>query len=300
MFFCFHTFAFRPLLLYSPMSKISNHPKQISCSASPQSYPRPDCSHSTFRPLTFGLLLIIQFSIFNFQSCGLDVEDPTPPSRPVWVQKSLPAEWPERGIDAHESGGIYLEWEPNPEDNIVSYLIYRAEYFDVKDSLGDYELLSVSEVDHGSKLEYLDESVKIKTQYYFKLKAEDSTRNRSGFSDSTGFSVLLQIPGSRMNPNGLSDVLHIERILIWWYDTHIEMENYCLTLTTISDDFITRYIFNPGDYINGTEYFIIPNSIDLVQGQIYKWRIDAGAVYVDGIETAGSESTWATFLYAGD
>jgi hypothetical protein len=282
------------------MPKNINPLNRLSIFASHHNDPRASFLPLTFRLSTLGLLLIFHFSLLLFHSCGMDVEDPTPPSPPLWVQKSLPEEWPERGIDAHESGGIYLEWESNPEDNIVAYMIYRAEYFDANDSLGNYELLSVSEVDQGSKLEYVDESVKTKTQYYFKLKAEDSARNRSGFSDSTGFSVLRQIPGSRMNPNGLSDALNIERILIWWYDTSLEMEIYCLTLTTKSNDFITRCVFNPGDYTGGTEFFIIPNSIDLEQSQIYKWRIDASTLYVNGIETAGSESPWATFIYTGD
>ena len=94
-----------------------------------------------FRSSTFRLLLSLIF--FNFISCGLDIEDPTPPSTPVWVQKSLPEIWPERGIDAHESGGIFLEWEPNPEDDIEAYSIFRAERFEEDDSLGKYELLTV-------------------------------------------------------------------------------------------------------------------------------------------------------------
>ena len=78
----------------------------------------------------------------NIQSCGIDVEDPKLPKSPTWVHKSFPEEWPERGIDAHETNGIYLEWEPNGGTDISAYHIYRATYYEYNDSLGHYEFLA--------------------------------------------------------------------------------------------------------------------------------------------------------------
>jgi hypothetical protein len=243
------------------------------------------------------LLLTINFLFLTLQSCGLDVEDPTPPSPPVWVQKSLPEEWPEQGIDAHETGGIFMEWQSNHNQGIIAYLIYRAKYFEESDSLGEYVVLSRIETDLYTGLSYIDSDLLLGTKYFYKLKAEDNSENRSDFSESLGFSLLPQIPIGTMTPNGLLDTLDGEVKLIWRYDNNVEMEDYCLTLTNLNADCVFREVFNPGNYLDGTEQRIIPTSVVFEPGQIYLWRIDTGAKYVDGLETAASESPWATFLY---
>jgi hypothetical protein len=242
--------------------------------------------------LTFNFALLIS-------ACGLDIEDPTPPSPPVWIQKSLPEEWPERGIDAHESGGIYLEWEQNQNEDIVAYLVYRAENFQENDSLGDYELLIRLDSESGTTFEYLDRSVSPRIDYYYKLKSEDPSDNQSTFSDSLRYSLLPSLPASMMTPNGSRDKLSITRQLSWNYNYHIEMEDYCLTILGQNDEYIIRTVFSPTSYTYDDEVWYIPESVDLEVDQVYKWRIDTGAKYVNDYETAGSESPWATFLYIG-
>ena len=239
------------------------------------------------------------FSLLIFNSCGIDVEDPTPPSPPQWVEKSLPEEWPERGIDAHESGGIYLEWEPNTEDNILANLIYRAEYFDDNDSLGQYEQIDRLEASSNATLEYVDTDLKVRTQYYYKLKSADLSENRSDFSDSLCFGVLPQISIGTMAPNGLLDSLNKDMKLYWRYTYSVEMEDYCLTMVNQNGDYIFREVFTPGNYLDGTESREIPESVTLVPGQIYRWRVDTAARYENDVETAGSESNWATFVFPG-
>lgn len=260
----------------------------------------PESTHTKWARMGYCLfpLLIFNFS-FLISACGLDVEDPTPPSPPVWVHKSLPEEWPERGIDAHESGGIYLEWEEAPEENIVAYLIYRAEHFDEIDSLGECELLSRMEVLPSTELEYTDTQAMLRIKYFYTLRAEDISGNRSTYSNSLGYSLLPRINPNGITPNGLSDTLCNERLLRWDYYFSIEMEDYCLTILEQNNDFIVRVVFSPQSYIDGSEYWQIPDSIILKQSQLYKWRVDTGAKYFEGLETAGSESPWATFVYAG-
>jgi hypothetical protein len=243
------------------------------------------------------MLFTFNFSLFIF-NCGLDIEDPTPPSPPVWVQKSLPEEWPERGIDAHESGGIILEWEANQDLGIKAYIIYRTEYWEENDSLGEYALLSRFVTDLGKELYHVDKDVTLRTTYFYKLKAEDDSGNSSGFSDSIGISLLPQISSGTMNPNGLIDTLSETRSLSWRYTYNVEMENYCLTILTQTGELILREIMNPGNYVDGKESWKIPTSITLEPYMVYLWRIDTDARYVDGLETAASESSWATFLYA--
>jgi hypothetical protein len=245
-------------------------------------------------------LLTFNLSLLTIQSCGLDVEDPTPPSPPVWVQKSLPEEWPEQGIDAHESGGIFLEWEHNPEENITAYLIYRSEYDDANENYEGYEKIARIEAESILRLEYLDEEVSLGKNYSYKLKAEDYSQNISGFSDSIGYTLLPPILSIRMSPNGITQVLDPTKELSWDYILNIEMENYCVTILTSSSELVWREILSPGNYIGGIESWHIPADVILAHGRTYIWRIDTMAKYINDLETAGSESPWASFLYLGD
>ncbi len=282
------------------MSKIIHQLKHLSIFASHHNDPRASFLPSTFRPLTFGLLLTFHFSLLIFNSCGLDVEDSTPPSAPVWVQKSLPEEWPERGIDAHESGGIFLEWEPNPiEENVTSYLIHRAEYFELEDSLGDFELLSTLMLETSSEAEYIDRNATLNTRYCYVLIAKDASENQSMYSDTLSYLRLDAISSVGMLPNGLSVPLDSDRKLQWTYSYGVAMENYTVTITSAENGLILRRELTPSNYFGGTEYFTVPDTVVLTLGNIYYWRVDMGGRYAENCETAGSESPWATFLCSG-
>jgi hypothetical protein len=276
------------------MSQVINQLKRLSTFASHHKDPRPRWSPSTFRLSTLGLLLT--FSLLTIQ-CGLDIEDPTPPSAPIWVQKSLPEEWPERGIDAHESGGIYLEWEQNFQESIVAYLIYRAEYFDYNDSLSDFELLILLNMTSQFETMYIDKNVVVRKQYAYKVESEDVSDNKSAFSDAMYYSLLPQIQSEMMIPNSLSDTLKSGKTLIWRYYYLNEMEDYHLTLLDSKGELLLRAIIQPTNYFNGEESWQLPDSIDLETNVAYKWRIDASASYENGLESAGSESSWAHFVY---
>jgi hypothetical protein len=229
----------------------------------------------------------------------LDVEDPTPPTPPVWVQKSLPEEWPEEGIDANEFGEIFLEWEESAED-IKAYYLYRATSFDELDSLGEYYLLARLEANALSATEFRDQYVFRRIRYYYKLKSEDVSENMSDFSNSLSYMLLPVVASSSMNPNDLTMELETSRILSWYYDHHhAEMENFILTVVSVENELILRNLVQPGNYIGGWEEWQIPTNISLVKGRNYKWRVDAIAKINDGYENSGSESVWATFLYEG-
>jgi hypothetical protein len=251
--------------------------------------------------MRFWLLTLLTFNFALFISaCGLDIEDPTPPSPPVWVQKSLPEEWPERGIDAHESGGIFLEWEDNPNEDIVAYNVYRATWYDMNDSLGNYDLLTVIKLDSNPSLEYIDQSTNQLTRYYYKLKSLDVAGNVSNYSESVWYLLLPVLEIATMSPNGVFSNLGDQRELRWPYTSTIELEDYCLTVINSTDTLVLRSSFAPTNYIDGgSEIFQIPQDIILETGHVYRWRIEFGAMYVNSYETAGSESQWATFLYSG-
>jgi hypothetical protein len=251
------------------------------------------------RFFTLLLLFTFHFSLFTIQACGLDVEDPIPPSPPHWVKKSLPEEWPERGIDAHESGGIYLEWEAVPDEDIIAYKIYRAKWYSTNDSLGDYDLLNRLAIETSSDLDYIDREVQRGTRYYYKLKSEDSSGNQSTFSTAMFYLLLPQLPQEDISPNGLLIPLKENRQLNWKVFHTIELENYCLTLLSSENVLLLREILVPTSYISDYLFWQIPETIELEPNQTYRWRIDTGAQYIDGYDTSGSESEWATFLYVG-
>lgn len=246
---------------------------------------------------TIPLFFIFHFSLFIFQSCGLDIENPTPPSPPHWVQKSLPEEWPERGIDAHESGGIFLEWEPNSAEEITAYKIYRAKYFEDLDSLESMILLAIVDQTSQKQYEYIDIEVQVGQMVYYSIVALDGTQNVSVPSDSIYYCLHQFIRSDMMIPNGLSEPLSISRTLNWRNFYLDATEDYCLTILSLAGEFLLRQRVQPQNYVGGVEIWAIPDDVVFEANQQYQWRIDTGARYVEGVETAGSESIWASFVY---
>jgi hypothetical protein len=241
-------------------------------------------------------LLIFNFSFLIFQ-CGLDVEDPTPPSPPVWVEKSLPEEWPECGIDAYENNSIYLEWETNTDEDIEAYWIYRAEGDGYNDTIGKYNSLIRLDGNNMTSQWYIDQSARPGISYYYKIRAEDRAGSLGEYSASILYSLLPVILVETMTPNGLNNLIEEDRTLRWRYRNYNEMEDYTITILTEENSLVIRSSDMPGNYVGGNENWNIPIDITLISGMIYKWRVDTGGHYVDGYETAGSESYWAYFKY---
>ena len=239
-------------------------------------------------------------SSFLISCCGLDVEDPTPPSPPIWGEKSFPEEWPEGGIDAHESGGIFVEWQPNPEENIDAYLVYHARYFAEVDSIGTFQLLTRQESNGTSGLNFLHLNVSIRIKNIYKLKAEDTAGNLSEYSATAEYSLLPAPSHVAMAPNGITDKLLADRKLNWNYWLGIEMEQYSITILDDENHLVLRTQIAPQNYVDGEESWSIPDSILFVENSLYRWRIEIGAQYVNGRETIGAESEWATFLFSSD
>jgi hypothetical protein len=242
--------------------------------------------------------LIFFCAYLTLDSCGLDIEDSTPPSKPQWIEKSMPDEWPERGVDAHENSDIYLEWENNPDEDIEAYYVYRAEWDNTDDDMSKFILLVRLEAESLQKAEYLDDQASTGVEYFYKLRSLDDSNNLSSYSDSVHYELLPNIGVQTMIPNAVSDQLGESRILSWQYTYTIAMENYQVTILTKSNEIVHRSTFSPGDYTgSGLSEWIIPQDVFFVNGEVYKWRIDTAAKYVSGKETSGSESNWAYFYY---
>jgi hypothetical protein len=278
------------------MFTIINQLKQLSTFSSNHNYSLSHYSYSTLRLWTFGL--IFSFFIFNIQSCGLDVEDPTLPLPPQWVEKSLPEKWPERGIDAHETNGIFLEWHAISDVSIRYVDIYRSVFDEFNNEVGEFFLLR--RIDRSLNIEssYIDNDLIPWTTYFYKLRAIDETGNRSEVSDSLNYRLMLPVTPNSLRPNGMNEKLSEDR-RIWWRtpgNVLIETEEYTLTILTLDKSLIYRSVITPSNYV-GEESWTIPDTILLLSGARYQWRIDAGGMFDEGLEHSGSESNWATFLF---
>jgi hypothetical protein len=252
--------------------------------------------------MRFWLLTLLTFNFaFFISACGLDIEDPTPPLPPVWVQKSLPEEWPERGIDGHETGRVLLEWRTNSNDEYIrEYELFGANYSVRSDSLSDFVSLAKITSAMDSTFTYVDEMSRPNTRQLYYLIATDESNNSSKKSDTISYKVLNAISVESMSPNGIYSHLDSSRSLSWSNQYSIPVENYWITILTIDDFFISRDLFFPQNYAGQKETWSIPVGLNLDPGQTYKWRIDMSADYVNEYETSGSESHWATFLFLGD
>jgi len=269
--------------------------KKIGISSQPPNFQTFKRFNSHYSLISIFSTLTISFLTFQ---CGLDIEDSTPPSAPVWVEKSLPEEWPERGIDAHESGGLLLEWKPNSLDEyIIVYHIFRATWFEMKDSIGQFKLIQQLEANELSETQYIDTKATFGEIFHYKIRSEDGAGNRSEFSNSISYSLMPPIESEMMRPNGLNDQIGPDRKLFWYNFYLTTTENYILTIKDENDDFLIRVVLLPRNYFGEEEYWQLPESLTLEPGSNYKWRIDTGGRYSDGFETSASESTWANFLF---
>jgi hypothetical protein len=250
------------------------------------------------RMQTIGFIIPLFYLLISvLLSCGVDVEDSIPPNRPQWVAKSLPEEWPERGIDAHESGGIFIEWYPVYEANVIGYHILRAQYFNSKDSVGKFEFITYLDVKTLFSTDYVDRTASSGRTYYYTLQAEDGAGNLSERADSIHFTLLTSNSPYSLVPDGLNEILDIEIGLSWVYHYSLEMEDYIITVISEEGDLIVRDQFSPTNFTEDWESWPIPPSISLQSGMHYQWRIDIGADYHNGYESSGSESSWAKFKY---
>jgi hypothetical protein len=243
-----------------------------------------------------GLIFIFYCIIFLFR-CGIDVEDASSPIPPIWLEKSIPEKWPERGIDAQSSGGIFMECAPDSSGEIAAYKIYRATYDSEVDTIGEFQLYEILNTIDYNNFKYVDQDVEVFQRYYYRIKAEDTSGNSSDMSELIFYTLMPQINAEDMIPNGVEQTLCVENLLKWKYYYSNELENYILTILDSEGNLLLRNDITPGNYIGGSEEWPIPPEVELQPGLIYYWRVDVGASYINGVETAGSESDWAAFTY---
>lgn len=194
---------------------------------------------------------------------------------------------------------MFLKWEPHLNENIVAYVLFVAQYYQINDSLGEYGILKRTAFESMNRHTYIYSEVDTRSKYYYKIKAEDTPGNLGAFPDSTGYTLLPGLRPDLMNLNGITDTLHSKRQLHLNFPYEIDLEDYCLTIHSQSQESVTRSQWNPMNYIIGGEFWSIPDSLILTPNQIYKWHLDTGAGYMNGKESIGSESSWAIYIFSG-
>lgn len=249
-----------------------------------------------------------------FMSC---VDNPNI-SVPEFIEKSMPYELEETGIDAHYENAIYLEWEEpatREAEGILGYYLYRGTFQD-----GEYSFDKVANVVRESigninpSDSYVDYTVNLDTTYYYYLRSY----NDFGVSRETSDTAYFQLVYKANLYSPLGDVTDNKTRFYFSYgSTHIDDISYLYMRLFYNDNgaFRIKYFTKSERYdlSNGRFYVYLDNSNShvhvltdnlsigddgkryLEKGQ-YKWRVDAVSTEPDGVaETQGSESNWGYF-----
>ncbi|MFQ6614469.1 MAG: hypothetical protein ACE5D1_06455 [Fidelibacterota bacterium] len=248
--------------------------------------------------------------------CGRVNEDPFPPERPRWVEKSLPEAWTETGIDAESSGspGIILMWQPNSETDLAGYTLYRA------DSSRDRDFKPVADIDliqtWTSDTSYQDEQVVPYVDYFYTLTARDQAGNESAPSDTLQYRLML--PAQLLNP--VDRVCSSDSLVFSWIDPlgeYTYTQEYVLRVDFLDPAPHTVWIArfyqrwyqsqSSGDPIQ-LEWFPPfgpwPDYVSLCQAVkdslspgLYRWKIKnmSEVDNATGLDECSGESEWAFF-----
>lgn len=228
--------------------------------------------------------------------CGPNLEDPEPPARPQWVAKSAPDDSLETGIDADPSGDIILlEWYNGAEEDLAFYRLYRAENPDE----GRFELLTEVQAQMlpGEVITYIDEGVKVGTDYAYFLRAVDQAGNRSVNSDTVFYRLIPKV--DILEPHG---TISSTKPVFKWRDMSSPAFQYVIRVEDLTGSPVCWVGLcirqNYLGEIQSLSYGACGNVYqkELTRNKSYRWRIDG--IYDfdrDGNEIAGSESNWGYF-----
>lgn len=134
-------------------------------------------------------------------SCGKnsDVDDVDPPAPPEMIVKSVEFAQNETGVDAVPDGDwIFFEWEPNNEEDLEGYEVWRRPE---ADSLQVYQLidiLSLTQMSNADEPDYFDRTADVAPDpntgeargFYYYVTAYDGSGNISASSDTVYYKLL--------------------------------------------------------------------------------------------------------------
>ena len=254
------------------------------------------------------MLKILLMTLFIFLiSCSEEIK--RPPS-PIWVEKSRPADFEEKGIDAHNVNLIYpdnnsikLMWHYNPEEDIWKYHVYRTNQMDEENKPIDFSNILTTENDTS----FYDEEVEVYVNYYYYLKAENFDGNESNASDTISY-VLLVKPQAISN----SDSVQSEQLQFQWIDFQYTSHIPSFYTIKVENEFgqgVWSCMFLNPDFLNNGEIVSYPYSLngsecidhqganDYLEPGKYYWKIKAlrlgnGITTSADHDVASAESNW--------
>ena len=227
-------------------------------------------------------------------SCSEEIK--RPPS-PIWVEKSLPADLEETGIDAHNVNLIYpdnnsikLMWHYNPEEDIWKYHVYRTNQMDEENKPIDFSNILTTENDTS----FYDEEVNYYVKYYYYLKAENFDGNKSDASDTISYE-LLKKPQAISN----SDSVQSEQLQFQWIDESggsFVPSGYVIRINNKFSESIWTCQIQPPGYFNPRTFNYSSGGIDCLEYNGISGYLDPGKYYwkVKSLlhDQASAESNW--------
>lgn len=264
--------------------------------------------------IEYRLISVSCIAVFMVSGSCLDVpEDPEPPVRPEWVQKSLPESFDERGIDADNTGKerIVLMWYQNQEEDLAGYEIYRADTSS-DNTFKKIRFRDIFQV-QGVDTMMFDDSVSNHVDYFYCIKARDISGNLSISSDTISYR-LINAPECISPVNSTVEA----GLAFEWMDLAsnyefsteyvIRLENMSLGQTVWTARFtniwygyennnpVSFQFFNCSDQQPDNLISCNTNLSRLVPG-VYRWKIKAISEVDNStnLDEASGESEWAYF-----
>ncbi|RKY89777.1 hypothetical protein DRQ09_00760, partial [candidate division KSB1 bacterium] len=160
---------------------------------------------------------------------------------------------------------ISVSWNPNTENDLLKYIIYRSINEGFSPSTSD----SLTEV-FSPDTAYLDSAITVNTTYYYKISAVDSFNNESEFSgevSATPFDTIA--PSTPLNLTAVSGNKQVE--LKWNKNPENDLLQYVI-FRSLTDGF-TPASEDSIDVVSYTDTIYTDNSV--FNNQTYYYRISA-------------------------
>ena len=239
----------------------------------------------------FFVLFPSVFILLSLIACDRITSQDTVP--PVLLETAPEDTFGERGIDAVPQGDwIRIEWIVGQEEDLAGYDIYRRAEDEAAVSL--ILTLPTEQIEQVSPdtAFWHDKSVRLLVRYFYRLRAFDSSGNRSNFSNTVDYKLLPKLFPIR--PKGETEQEALE-FQFQWGDNPEEITSYIIRLLDSESNIF--WISEPVVPMGYEENVVVEYNFDgkatapvLLPGS-YRWRVDTTGAE----ERSGSESRWTEF-----
>ncbi len=253
--------------------------------------------------------LTIMFIMTFFIGCSQERNDLRLPS-PRWVEKSLPTDLEERGIDAHNinlqnptQNSIKLMWYLDSENDIQQYKVFRSDVTDEQNTPIEFSNVFISETDTF----YIDETPNVYLNYFYYLTTRSFEGVESHPSDTITYQLLKKPLAVPTFESEFSTQLKFQ-----WIDDQNTSHITSYYLIKIENEwgqgqwsclFLNPNFLNDGELvsfeypINGFGCIDHQGINELLNPGKYYWKIKAlrlgnGITTSNDHDVAGAESNW--------